>query len=51
MTDGLSTFLACGLPLFESSGQCVETCPPMYIGTGNETTLTGTCEPCKFQLS
>ena len=38
---------ACGLPLYESDGRCVETCPDGQFGNGSTTTLTGTCDPCK----
>ena len=40
---------ACGLPLYESSGECVETCPSGQTGVGNATTLTGTCQQCEYQ--
>jgi hypothetical protein len=40
-------FSACGLPLYESAGRCVETCPDGQFGNGSTTTLTGTCDPCE----
>ena len=43
--------IACGLPLYESAGQCVETCPSGQVGTGDEDTLTGTCEPCEYMYT
>ncbi|CAI8037838.1 Protein eyes shut [Geodia barretti] len=36
---------SCGLPLYESAGHCVETCPDGQFGNGSITTLTGTCDP------
>ena len=39
---------ACGLPLYESSGECVETCPNGQTGVGDATTLTGTCQQCEY---
>ena len=41
------THTACGLPLYESSGRCVETCPNGEFGNGNETSLTGVCQQCE----
>ena len=51
ISNKVTTFLfpsACGLPLYESSGVCVETCPSGQTGVGNVTTLTGTCQQCEY---
>ena len=39
---------ACSLPLYESSGRCVETCPNGEFGNGNEASLTGVCQQCEY---
>ena len=39
----LNCFSACGLPRYESAGECVETCPDDQFGNGT----TGACETCE----
>ena len=40
---------ASGLPLYGSSGQCVETCPNGQFGSGSVDTLTGICEQSEYR--